>query len=112
MKLCSWFMKLFEQKTRAALLKFDKINKTIHTLNASRSLFCSLEARPSAKTLARNTLATSTGPWLTVVPRQPCSTICSIFGSGGSLDVAVLSSSVFFLISSMATLNTSSCSQS
>jgi hypothetical protein len=29
----------------------------------------------------RKTRATSMGPWLTVVPMQPCSSICRIFGS-------------------------------
>lgn len=41
--------------------------------------------------------------WLTVVPTQPCSTICSIFESAGSWFVAKASSWVFFCMSSMAT---------
>lgn len=41
--------------------------------------------------------------WLTVVPTQPCSTICSILESAGSWFVAKANSCVFFCMSSMAT---------
>ena len=41
--------------------------------------------------------------WLTVVPKQPCMTICNIFVSGGSCLRALCSSLVFFMMSSMAT---------
>jgi len=41
--------------------------------------------------------------WLTVVPIQPCSTICSILGCGGSWLRANASSFVFFCMSSIAT---------
>ena len=41
--------------------------------------------------------------WLTVVPMQPCSTICSILGCGGSCLRATASSFVFFCMSSIAT---------
>ena len=41
--------------------------------------------------------------WLTVVPTEPCSTICSILASAGSWWVAKASSWVFFCMSSIAT---------
>ena len=41
--------------------------------------------------------------WLTVVPMQPCSTICNILGSSGSMVSAAVSSRSFFCTSSMAT---------
>jgi len=52
--------------------------------------------------------------WLTVVPMQPCSTICSILGCGGSCLRATASSFVFFCMSSIATSIgvSTTCSQS
>lgn len=74
------------------------------SLKQSLSLFWCVVAffLPSNKSL-RKTLATSIGPWLTVVPIQPCRTICKILGSAGSWFMAASSSAIFFWTSSMAT---------
>ena len=57
---------------------------------------------PSNRSL-RKTLATSIGPWLTVVPMQPWRTNCKIFGLGGTWFMAASSSAIFFWTSSIAT---------
>ena len=49
----------------------------------------------------KNTLAISIGPWLTVVPIQPCSSICRILGSLPFM--AASSLATFIWMSSMAT---------
>ena len=74
------------------------------SLKHNRSLFWCFVGMvvPSAKP-DKNTNAISIGPWFTVVPIHPCSTICRIFGSDGSWLVAAASSMVFFWISSIAT---------
>ena len=74
------------------------------SLKQSRNLVWCLVADflPSKRSL-RKTLATSMGPWLTVVPIQPCKTICKILGSGGTWFMAASSSAIFFWTSSIAT---------
>ena len=52
-------------------------------------------------TYLRNTLAISIGPWLTVVPMQPCNSIWRIFGSLALIAASILAT--FICMSSMAT---------
>ena len=86
------------------LLNFNCTNLLVKSLKHSLSLFWCLVADffPSNKSL-RKTLAISIGPWLTVVPIQPCKTICKIFGLGGTWFIAASSSAIFFWTSSIAT---------
>lgn len=57
----------------------------------------------------KKVVAISRGPWFTVVPIHPWSTIWRILGSGGSCWVALANSRVFFWISSIATFKNSKC---
>ena len=90
--------------TELTLLNFNCTNLLVKSLKHSLSLFWCLVADffPSNKSL-RKTLAISMGPWLTVVPIQPCKTICKIFGLGGTWFMAASSSVIFFWTSSIAT---------
>ena len=86
-------------KTMLAISTFSSTHFLSKSLKTRRSLFWCLVGvlqLAGSRSSLRKTLAISSGPWLTVVPMQPCKTICKIFGSGGSCFVAASSSWIFF----------------
>ncbi len=90
------------KKTCQMNFQNDGTNRLENSLKQSLSLlWCSVTV--SLGLGFKKASAISSGPWLTVVPTQPCRTICKIFESTGSWCVAFFSSSIFFWRSSIAT---------